>query len=75
MTISELIAKLQELQSEHGDLKVIVVRPHVWQESSWNSIPGAMDGGAGYSREWYGTVREVRQCEQYPNQAELIPVK
>jgi len=74
MKISELIQQLQDIQSEHGDLSVMVVRPSVYQRS--HLPPGAIGGGGyaeGYSREWYGTVQRLQVSDKYPDQLELIP--
>jgi len=74
MRISELREQLRQKQLERGDLKVMIVRLHVHQKST---LPSAAmgGGGAGYSREWYGTVDRLQISEKYPDQLEIIPVK
>lgn len=73
MHISELVKKLQQIQEEHGDLSIQIVR-HTWQESS---LPArAMGGGgAGWVTEWYGTISKIRVSEEFPDQLEIRPVK
>lgn len=73
MNIDELIKELQQIQEEHGDLSVQIVR-HTWQRSSLPSR--AMGGGgAGWASEWCGTVSKVQVSKEHPDQLEIIPTK
>lgn len=72
MKISELIAQLQEIQKEHGDLSV-QIHSREYQSDDKPGVYGG--GGGGMTDVWHGTVFALKVSKQYLGQLELRTTK